>query len=172
MSDQTREKRKEKIRDLNRFLYFLIGVGVFFLDRYVKAVVSRHYLPGEGFAVIKNVFHITLVHNTGIAFGLLRDKISLSFLFFILGVIIFSSVFLRKNRYSHKGRTAIFLLIAGAVSNLFDRLRFGYVIDYLDFRIWPVFNLADTAITIGVGLFLWELFNKKSNIKNQISKNL
>ena len=144
--------------------YFLIVLGVFSTDQLIKSAISRQFLPGKGFAVIKNIFHITLVQNTGIAFGLLRNKINLSFLFFVLGIIIFSSFFFRKNSYSGKGKIALSLIIGGALSNLSDRIRLGYVVDFLDFRIWPVFNLADTAITIGIGLLLWELFKKKSTI--------
>lgn len=161
MSDQAREERKKEIKGVAGLLYCLIGVGVFYLDRCIKTVIVHHFLPGEGFAVIRNVFHITLVQNTGIAFGLFRDRINLSFLLFILGIIMLSLIFLRKNSYSRRGQLAIFLIIAGALSNLIDRFRFGYVIDYLDFRIWPVFNLADTSITIGIGLLCWELFSSR-----------
>ena len=82
----------------------------------------------------------------------------------IIGFIIFywrkNLSGLRQNKCLNLG---LVFILAGAVGNLIDRVRFGYVIDFLDFRIWPVFNLADSAITIGAGLVIWQLVIKKKS---------
>ena len=159
------QERKREIR-IKNFFYFLIFFSIFLLDQSIKRIVSFFFLPGEGFPIIKKIFHITLVFNKGIAFGLFPN-IPLPFL--ILGIIIFIWFIFSSSESLVKEKLSLSLIGAGTLSNLLDRLRFGYVIDYLDFRIWPVFNLGDTAITIGMGLFLWGFFRNK-NIKNQISK--
>ena len=95
---------------------------------------------------------MTLVHNTGIAFGLFKDQ---GIVFIIIPVIaivllIFNILYYRNNR--ELSRTYIIgfsLILGGAIGNLIDRIQVGYVIDFLDFRIWPVFNMADSAITVG-----------------------
>jgi signal peptidase II len=160
MSDQ-RGEGKKKVVGFIYIAYLLFVLGLFSLDQYAKAIVACHLLPGESVPLIKNVFHITFVQNPGIAFGLLRNKNHLSFVLFILGIIIFLFLFFCKHNYSRMGKIALAMIISGALSNLFDRVRFGYVIDYLDLRIWPVFNLADTVITIGISLLLLEFFKKE-----------
>ena len=102
--------------------------------------------------VIPKIFHFTLVHNTGIAFGLFKN---MGIVFIIVSVIaiLFFSWFLYSRRQEKDFSTfsilAFSLIIGGAFGNLIDRLQFGFVIDFIDFRIWPVFNIADSAITIG-----------------------
>ncbi|MCM8784340.1 MAG: signal peptidase II [Candidatus Omnitrophica bacterium] len=141
--------------------YFLLFLGVFFVDQLLKKSVSSFFLPGEGFPVIKNIFHITLVFNKGIAFGMFQN-IPLFFLIILILISIFS--FLKYRPYTRGKKLAISLISAGTLSNLLDRIRFGYVVDYLDFRIWPVFNLADASITLGIVLFIWKIFNKEQEI--------
>jgi len=145
---------------------FLIFAGAFFLiaDQTIKFFLLQSLKPNETVPVIKNIFHITLVFNTGCAFGLLKDQPSLFFLMISLSAIILLIFFF--SRFKEEDilyKLAAVLLIAGSASNLIDRFRFGYVVDFLDFRIWPVFNLGDTAITIGVGIFILRLFYASRN---------
>ena len=127
-------------------------LGVVLLDRLTKILFSTILLPGESFPVIRKVFHFTLVHNTGIAFGLFRDN---GFVFLVIPVI--AIVLLGYNiYYYHKfGEldqfyiVAFSLILGGAIGNLIDRILIGHVIDFIDLRVWPVFNIADSAITIG-----------------------
>jgi len=126
--------------------------GVVVLDRLSKIFFSDFLSIGESFPVIRNIFHITLVHNTGIAFGLFKDQ---GIVFIIIPVI--AIILLIYNIYSYKNNqefslsyiVSFSLILGGAMGNLIDRVCFGYVIDFIDFRIWPVFNVADSAITIG-----------------------
>lgn len=122
------------------------------LDRISKVFFSHLLSVGESIPVVRNVVHATLVHNTGIAFGLFKDK---GFLFIIIAIIAIAlfivHLYLHRNN-KHFGKIYVFafsLIIGGAIGNLIDRIHYGFVIDFIDFRIWPVFNLADSAITVG-----------------------
>lgn len=134
----------------------LIGAIVFGLDRLTKAAAEAH-LGAASLPVIPRIFHLTLVHNTGAAFGILKGGT-----FLLAGVTIFClvAIFVLLNNKKLWSRffagpldnwfvLAFGLILGGACGNLLDRLHFSYVIDFLDFRIWPVFNLADSAITVG-----------------------
>lgn len=150
---------------------FLTVIGIIFLaaDQIIKFLLIRSLNPGETIPLIKNIFHITLVFNTGCAFGLLRNQPSLFFLTVSFTAVIFLIYFLRHLKDENLFcELAAVLLIAGSTSNLIDRIRFGYVVDFLDFRIWPVFNLGDTAITIGIVLFGYSIMrSKKLKVKSQ-----
>lgn len=142
---------------------FLVSIGAIFLilDQTIKFFVIYSLKPNETVPLIKNIFHITLVLNTGCAFGLLREQPTLLFLAIPFAAIIILIHFLNRLRQKDTfPKLAAILLISGSLSNLTDRFRFGYVIDFLDFRIWPVFNLGDTAITIGVLIFFLQLFSR------------
>lgn len=134
-------------------MVFPIVLFIFYLDQLSKFIFTKKLALYQSLPVIKGIFHFTLVHNRGAAFGILKNQtflfISTSFIAVIL--IIFS---LNKHRYKRLSvySLSLGLILAGALGNLVDRLVFGYVIDFLDFRIWPVFNVADSAITAGVVL--------------------
>lgn len=137
---------------------FLSGVLlVVLLDRLTKNYFSSLLDLNESLAVIPRVFHFTLVHNTGIAFGFFRDC---GAVFIIIPVILTGLLVYNIYYYRHSpnlSRTyivAFSLILGGAIGNLIDRITLGYVIDFIDFRIWPVFNLADSAITIGAAIIL------------------
>ena len=155
-----------------KFLPLSIIAFVFFLDRLVKNLILENYSAGGGFAVIPGLFHITRVNNTGAAFGMLKGYgtllivISALFVAFLF-LCLLRSVFSGKAPSKFLSEAAWSLIIAGAAGNLFDRVRYGYVVDFLDFRVWPVFNLADASICVGVflvALGLWE--RKKITEKN------
>ncbi len=126
-------------------------------DRLTKIYFSKVLSLGESLPLIRNVLHMTLVHNTGIAFGLFRDK---GVVFIIIPII--AAILLIFNIYYYKNHkilsrtyiVAFSLILGGAIGNLIDRIFFGYVIDFIDLRIWPVFNIADSAITIGALVIL------------------
>ncbi|MEA3560306.1 MAG: signal peptidase II [Candidatus Omnitrophota bacterium] len=136
---------------------FIISISVLALDQLTKSLISLYFLPGQSQPIIKNIFYLTLIHNKGIAFGLFRGKIVL-FIFVSVIIIGLLITLLRKIRkHDLLLKVSLALILAGAFGNLIDRLVFGYVIDFLDFRIWPVFNVADSAITIGAGLLILRL---------------
>lgn len=138
---------------------FLSGcVGVFIVDRLTKIFFTSIMGLNESLVVIKNVLHFSLVHNTGIAFGLFKDA---GFIFILIPLILTGLLVYNIYYYRHTevlSRTYILafsLILGGAIGNLYDRIVFGYVIDFIDFRIWPVFNIADSAITVGAAIILF-----------------
>jgi len=130
-------------------IVWAVAAVVLFLDQLSKFFAVRFLNPGESLALIRNIFHLTIVRNTGAAFGIFKGA-----RFFFIAVSIFVIIaiiaYTRSTVKSFFLREAAFgLILGGAFGNLIDRLWSGCVIDFLDFRIWPVFNLADSAVTIG-----------------------
>lgn len=117
--------------------------------------------PNNPVIVINNFLYLTLVRNRGAAFGIFKDQGSLFVLISIFAIVLIFLNLKNKNN-SFILKLSLSLILGGAIGNLIDRLRFGFVVDFLDFRVWPVFNLADSAITIAAFLLTWELFFKKN----------
>ena len=139
-------------------IIFLGGVlSVVLLDRFSKIFFANLLDVNDSLILIKNIFHFTLVHNTGIAFGLFKDS---GLIFFIIPIVLTGLLIYNIYYYRHTEKlsrlyiAAFSLILGGAIGNLIDRIVFGYVIDFSDFRIWPVFNIADSAITIGAAIIL------------------
>jgi signal peptidase II len=127
----------------------------------------QKFALGDSLPIIPDFFHLTLVHNRGIAFGLFGGYDQLLLLTISLSIAILAVIGhrlwkKREGRFLTLNRIAIALIFAGAVGNWLDRLRYGAVIDFFDFRIWPVFNVADMAISVGVGLYLIYFFKQPS----------
>jgi len=142
---------------LTIFISSLTITTIVFFDRILKIFFSQLLSMGESIPVIRNVFHLTLVHNTGIAFGLFKNQGIVFIVISAIAIILFSTYLYLHREDERFGLFYIFafsLIIGGALGNLIDRLYFGYVIDFIDFRVWPVFNLADSAITIGTIIIL------------------
>jgi signal peptidase II len=126
-----------------------IAAVVVVLDRLSKAWIRHHFHLGES-RPITSWFYLTFVVNTGSAFGLFQgnNRTLLMFAFLILGALIYGARGLTE-RGGFWGALGVALVLGGAVGNVVDRVHYGQVIDFLDFRVWPVFNLADSAITLG-----------------------
>lgn len=143
---------------------FFIAAVVYIIDRFTKSMIVGSVSQGESLRAIPNIFHITLVLNKGTAFGLFKTQEPF-FVLLSLFVISFIILYVWKNKLRDVTLSiALGLILGGAVGNLIDRIRFGYVIDFLDFRIWPVFNIADSAITIGLAILAWSIFCSKGLI--------
>lgn len=140
-----------------------VGMVVGF-DRMTKVVFSNILQLGESIPVITNVFHFTLVYNTGIAFGLFKNQ---GIVFVIIPIIAIALLVYNIYYYQKMGELSrmyiigFSLILGGAIGNLIDRMMFGHVIDFIDFQVWPVFNIADSAITVGAVIILWTCFPEK-----------
>ena len=142
-------------------MIFIIVTSVIFLDQISKFFAVKFLQLNTPVIFIKNFLNLTLVHNHGAAFGTFQNQLLLFILISILAIVlIFYNLRDKKNSVIFK--LSLSLILGGAIGNLIDRLRFGFVIDFLDLRIWPVFNLADSAITIAAILLTWELLFKKN----------
>jgi signal peptidase II len=124
---------------------------------------------GGGVAVIPGILHLTRVNNTGAAFGLWKN--SSLFLTVVSALsVVFIVCYLRRLLRESPAPASVYawaLVGGGALGNLYDRVRFGYVIDCIDLRVWPVFNVADSSLCLGVFLILLQFFtNKKTRSGN------
>jgi len=143
---------------------------VFLADFFVKGYLNSQF-SFQSIPIIKNIFHITLVHNQGAAFGILQK--SSTFLIYVSIAFIFLFLFFMKKENK---KTTFFLIsggliLGGALSNLWDRLYLGYVVDYIDLRVWPVFNISDSCITTGAIFLLWDSYRDQKKIKLQKQEN-
>ena len=123
--------------------------AVLIIDRLSKVILMKGMSRGESVKVIPDIFHITLIHNTGAAFGMFKGRTHVFSAISVFVITLITAYLLRAKSVERVIAVSLGLILGGAVSNLIDRLWFGYVIDFFDFRIWPVFNIADSCITIG-----------------------
>lgn len=156
-----------------QFLFLMVGV-VFALDRGTKFLIEREVSQYDTYTVIPGFFQIVHTRNKGIAFGIFNDGaaestsvilivFSLLILGFIASLLWQSAGMIEKEHWSM--RVGLALILAGALGNVYDRIVHGSVTDFLDFY-WrrthfPVFNVADSAITIGASLLLLNLWKPK-----------
>jgi signal peptidase II len=127
-------------------------IAVAIADQVVKALVSSALPVGASVTVIPGVLSLTHAHNTGVAFGLLAGWPPL--VTALAALTLLFMLFYNRGRWSGSRAegTGIALMAGGAAGNLLDRVRLGFVVDYLDLHVWPVFNLADVAIVAGAGV--------------------
>ncbi|UYL08770.1 signal peptidase II [Bdellovibrio sp. SKB1291214] len=147
------------------------------LDQVIKLYVHTHFHLGESVVVIPNFFNLTYVRNFGAAFGFLAESHpSFRELFFLsmppIALIIILGILRGVKDDDTKQIIALSSIFGGAIGNYIDRIRFRYVIDFLDFHLygkwsWPAFNVADMAIVGGVGLLLLLMFIENSKKKEQ-----
>lgn len=139
-------------------LSIIIIVATIILDQLSKYIVSNQMTLYQSTPVINNFFHITYVENPGAAFGILPYQTWFFLVITVLVVIVLGYYIFTLKKDQLLLKIAFALQIGGAIGNFIDRFRTGYVIDFIDFKVWsPVFNIADIAIVVGVGLFALEV---------------
>ncbi|HEX6989695.1 MAG TPA: signal peptidase II [Bacillota bacterium] len=135
---------------------FTLAAIVLAVDRLSKWWVVRTFDLGDSLPLIPGIFHLTYVRNTGAAFSLFPGG---TVLLAVFSALVVTGILIFARRIHALGIGAeLGLILGGGLGNLVDRVREGGVVDFLDFRVWPVFNLADTALVIGVlivGYRLW-----------------
>ena len=131
-------------------IYILIILGLIGLDQISKFLAVKYLVNIGSIPIIKDIFHLTYVENRGAAFGMFQNN-QMIFVVVALAACIFGLYYLYKKQLNLLGKSAIILIIAGAIGNLIDRVRLGFVVDYFDFRIvWNyVFYVADVFVVIG-----------------------
>jgi len=136
---------------------FVLPLAVVILDQFSKYIVMENMALGESIPIIEELFHLTYILNPGAAFGMFAHNrlFFIAIAVVVIGIIIWARREILASPWEVKAGCGLFL--GGAIGNLIDRARQGLVIDFFDFRIWPVFNIADIAICIGVGLIIWNL---------------
>ena len=134
-----------------------VCVFIIILDQLVKLYVQSSMGLGMSIPVIPNVFHITYILNAAADFGILENQRGF---FIFIGILVlaaagwFYSCLRRENAWIRYGAA---MLLGGAAGNLIDRIFQGSVVDFFDFRIWPVFNVADIAIVVGVACIIYSI---------------
>ncbi|HHY97821.1 MAG TPA: signal peptidase II [Firmicutes bacterium] len=135
--------------------YFPFGLLIIAVDQMTKAWVMAKLMPGESIPIVRGVLHLTYVKNSGVAFGLFAGSNGLALIITVLiaaALVLLTSRLVLTNGSFLIGAVGV---LAGALGNLIDRIRIGRVIDFIDFRVWPIFNFADVAIVFGAGLILY-----------------
>ena len=138
----------------------ILVVLIVVLDQLSKSYIQANMKLGESIPIVPDVFHITYILNPGAAFGLFANQ---TFFFIALAVAMMLAViyfYPAIKRESAWMKVGIGLLVGGAIGNLVDRIQIGKVVDFFDFRIWPIFNVADIGIVCGaliiIAAAIWE----------------
>ncbi|WCN39012.1 signal peptidase II [Aneurinibacillus uraniidurans] len=140
-------------------LYYMIALVVFLIDQGTKWLIVKSMNIGESIPIWEGVFNLTSHRNRGAAFGILQNR---RVFFIVITIVIIIGIiwYMRKIMQESKLLAlALALILGGAVGNFYDRLLTGEVVDFFDFTLihYPIFNVADSAIVIGVGLFILDV---------------
>lgn len=160
---------------MNKAWYFFISVSIILIDQFSKILVLVNYIPYQPDKVNK-ILNVTLAFNTGSAFSFLHNAGSWHQWFFIgFGILMSAIIIVYMIKLEDTQRLQLFgfsFVLGGALGNVVDRLRLGYVIDFIDLHYndihWPVFNIADCAITIGAILLLIEFARPAKHTTKQM----
>lgn len=143
----------------------ILSIIFFLIDLISKKIITESLYIGESIKIIKNFFNITYVRNTGAAFSILSEYTWLLVIvsLFIIFLIVY---YISKNKPKNKIEYISYsMILGGAIGNLYDRVVYGYVIDFLDFNLfgypYPIFNLSDSFIFIGVILLIIYIWRRK-----------
>ncbi len=144
-------------------IYVIAILSMLAADQFSKFYIVKHFALGQKMTIIPDFFRLTHVHNTGAGFSILTDQTT--FLSAVSLIAVIALIYLLRKEKDLLTRISYLMIIAGALGNLIDRFRLGYVVDFLDFVIFgydfPVFNVADTFITVGCILLI--LINLKES---------
>ena len=143
-----------------------LALLVFVLDQFTKYVVRgslpyRYSFPDQGF------LRFTHTHNTGSAFGILQGQNSPLIFVAIIGIMVLLIIYFTQPKPNKWLSVSIGLQIGGAIGNLYDRLHQGWVTDFLDVGPWPVFNIADSSIVVGLILLCWLFMRASPNVSEE-----
>jgi signal peptidase II len=149
-------------------VYLLISLAVILLDQVVKALIVENIPLGDSHSVISGVFSLTHLRNEGAAWSMLEGQM---WFFLVITVVVVIVVVYYLKKYVKESSLmsfALSLILAGAIGNFIDRLRLGYVVDMFktDFINFPIFNVADIALVVGVALlFIYVILDERKGKK-------
>lgn len=154
-------------------MYLILIAIVVVFDQITKRLILTSMDVNNSIAIIDGIFHITYIQNRGAAFSILQEKTSFLIIMQIIVILVIAVYIIKKRKSEGKVLlTGLSLIMAGGFGNLADRLVYGYVVDFLDFRVWPIFNVADISVCVGCGLLVLYVFilepknKKKLNSQN------
>src|SRR3989338_7941662 len=135
---------------------FSTALIIIIIDQVAKFLIKTNFQLNQTLPIIDNILHLTYIHNFGAGFGILQHQ---KYFLIFISIIVIGFIFYYLDRIRNNERLLQMLVgfvLGGTIGNLTDRIINGYVIDFLDFRIWPIFNFADSFVTIGViGLIVY-----------------
>jgi signal peptidase II len=150
-------------------LFYSIALLITVLDQICKYTINKYMVLGQSLPLLGNFFKLTYVRNTGAAFSFF---VGFSPYLAVIGLAVSIAVVYFHYRIPSKNyflQIALAFILGGSLGNLSDRIFRSYVIDYLDFTVWPVFNLADIMINVGVFMLVYKLFEKEGkNVSGSI----
>lgn len=156
-----------------RWVMFLIAAAVIVLDRVTKIWVENHVSIGQGIVVWPHYFRISHLLNTGAAFSLFEGVRNpavvrnLLVAFSVVASVVVLVLIWRLGRQFSVAAVALALILGGAIGNMYDRIRYAYVVDFLEVHLyhyhWPDFNVADSAIVVGACLLLLEMLRPQKS---------
>jgi len=153
-----------------KFIFFISG-GVVLMDQITKLAIQKHFQLHESLIVVKNLVSLTYIRNPGAAFGILAEQSATfrSVFFAVVSVLAFFLLmlfFMKTEKKDQWERVALSLLLGGTIGNLIDRIRLGEVVDFIYFYTirFPAFNVADSAITIGAFILLFNLYSTQGKV--------
>ena len=152
------------------FLYFIF-ISIFVLiDQIAKKAVLNHIEIGQEIVVIRDFFNLTYVRNYGAGFSILQNATVFLIVISVIACIVLFYLLSNSRKDSLVTKMSYLMIVSGAAGNLIDRVRFGYVVDFLDFNIFgydfPVFNVADSFITVGCFILIIKTVLEARHEKN------
>ena len=165
------QKINFSLDNLQNVVFFLIALLIVFVDQLTKTWIRANLTIGQSLFDI-GFLRITHISNTGAAFGLFQDQSSILTIIAFIGAIVIVLYALLSPCYlriinNMQGKVALGLVLGGTVGNLVDRISLGHVTDFIDFKIWPTFNVADSAVTVGIIIFAYTAFQTYTVGKRQ-----
>src|SRR5436853_278913 len=154
-----------------RLPYLSLAIVTLVVDRWSKTLIQHRFDLNESVSVIDGLFNITSVRNTGVAFGIFSSfsspaKSLLLSVFTACAAVVVITYSVRSPARNRLLQVALALILGGALGNLYDRIAYGYVVDFLEFYVrayhWPSFNVADSAISVGVALLALEILRNEA----------
>lgn len=151
-------------------IYYLIIAVIIVIDRITKSLVSTNMAVGDTIPLIENIFHLTYVQNRGAAFSMWEQQ---WLILVLLPAVVMAAgmavLYIKRKTWNKAYLLSIAFICGGGLGNLIDRVVQGYVVDFFDFRVFPVFNIADIFICAGCGLLLLYIlvFERKHDSNEQ-----
>ena len=140
-------------------MYFIIIAFIIILDQYIKYSIQANIALNHSIPIIEDIFHITYIQNSGAAFSILQNQTKFLIIVpLIVTILVIGYIILRRKIDHWTILLSMSFIAAGGIGNLIDRISYGYVVDFFDFRVFPIFNVADISVCIGCGLLLFYMF--------------
>jgi len=138
---------------------FSTALIIILIDQLSKFLIKSNFQLNQSVPIINNIFHLTYINNTGAGFGILKAQ---TLILIFVSIAVIGIIFYNFDKIKNKEillQVLVGFVLGGTIGNLIDRMAYGHVIDFLDFQIWPIFNFADSFVTVGVIgliLYLWK----------------